>query len=75
MPDEYNPARRQYATDKSIEEAFLESRNILASRSEGQVFDPHLLQSRLTGMSQCQPDKFGRDRQIRIWVQRGAWRR
>jgi hypothetical protein len=40
MPDAYNAARKQYATDKSVEEAFTEGRSLFASRSDGQVFDP-----------------------------------
>jgi hypothetical protein len=51
MPDAYNAARQQYASDKAIEDAFTEGRSILASRSDGQVFDPDLLQARLNGMS------------------------
>ena len=52
MPDAYNAARTQYATDKSIEEAFRDGRSLFAPRSDGQVFDPDLLQQRLSGMSQ-----------------------
>ena len=51
MPDAYNAARRQYASDKSIEDAFTEGRNLFSSKTDGQVFDPDLLNSRLANMS------------------------
>ena len=58
MPDAYNAARPQYATDKSIEEAFQDGRSLFAPRSDGQVFDPDLLQQRLSGMSQPEQDAY-----------------
>ena len=58
MPDEYNAARQQYATDKGIEDAFTEGRNILASRSDGQIFDPDSLKARLAGMSSPEVDAY-----------------
>ena len=51
MPDAYNAARRQYASDKSIEDAFTEGRNLFSPKTDGQVFDPDLLNSRLANMS------------------------
>jgi hypothetical protein len=58
MPDAYNAARKQYATDKSVEEAFTEGRSLFASRSDGQVFDPDLLRARIDGMSQPEQDAY-----------------
>jgi hypothetical protein len=58
MPDAYNAARKQYATDKSVEEAFTEGRGLFASRSDGQVFDPDLLRARIDGMSQPEQDAY-----------------
>ena len=58
MPDEYNAARAQYASDKGIEDAFQEGRSVLASRTDGQVFDPDFLKSRLQGMSQPEQDAY-----------------
>ena len=60
MPDAYNAARKQYATDKSVEEAFSEGRSLFASRSDGQVFDPRepLLRARIDGMSQPEQDAY-----------------
>jgi hypothetical protein len=37
----YNAARTQDASEKAIEDAFTEGRNVLASRSDGQVFDTY----------------------------------
>ncbi|GLS18140.1 hypothetical protein GCM10007874_11560 [Labrys miyagiensis] len=48
---EYAAARQQYASDKSVENAFENGRNILTTRQDGQVFDPDLLESRLASMS------------------------
>lgn len=49
---EYAAVRSQYASDKSIENAFQNGRDVLATRTDGQVFDPDLLESRLAQMSQ-----------------------
>jgi trimeric autotransporter adhesin len=59
MPPEYNAARAQYASDKAIENAFTNGRNIFAPRVEGQVFDPDLLESRLAQMSGPEKDAYG----------------
>ncbi|UVK43269.1 hypothetical protein BPNPMPFG_005047 [Mesorhizobium sp. AR07] len=56
-PD-YATARSQYASDKSIENAFENGRSIFAPRSEGQVYDPDLLESRLSSMSQPEKEAF-----------------
>lgn len=54
----YATARAQYASDKSIENAFENGRSIFASKSDGQVYDPDLLESRLSTMSQAEKDAF-----------------
>ena len=54
----YGAARSEYASDKAIEEAFQEGRNVLAARSQGQVFDPDLLKVRLANMAQPEQDAY-----------------
>lgn len=44
---EYQAARRQYATDKGVENALQNGRNIAQAQSNGQVYDPALLRSQL----------------------------
>jgi hypothetical protein len=51
MPPEYNAARAQYASDKAVENAFQNGRSLLAPTVDGQVYDPDLLESRLSTMS------------------------
>jgi hypothetical protein len=51
MPPEYNAVRQQYASAKDLEDAFQDGQGLFAPRSDGQVFDPDLLQQRLAGMS------------------------
>ncbi|QND57403.1 hypothetical protein [Mesorhizobium huakuii] len=55
---EYAAARSQYASDKSIENAFENGRSIFAPRVDGKVYDPDLLESRLASMSQPEKDAF-----------------
>ncbi|RWG26250.1 hypothetical protein [Mesorhizobium sp.] len=54
----YAAARAQYASDKAIENAFENGRSIFAPKSDGQVYDPDLLESRLSAMSQPEKDAF-----------------
>jgi hypothetical protein len=58
MPPQYNAARAQYASDKSVENAFQNGRQLLAPTVDGQVYDPHLLESRLASMSPPEQQAF-----------------
>ncbi|MGX5806202.1 hypothetical protein ACWGS9_34280 [Bradyrhizobium sp. Arg314] len=56
-PD-YALARSQYASDKAVENAFENGRSIFAPKSDGQVYDPDLLESRLATMSPPEQQAF-----------------
>ncbi|MGX5806193.1 hypothetical protein ACWGS9_34230 [Bradyrhizobium sp. Arg314] len=56
-PD-YAVARSQYASDKAVENAFENGRSIFAPKSNGQVYDPDLLESRLATMSPPEQQAF-----------------
>lgn len=58
MPPEYNAARSQYASDKAVENAFQNGRSLLAPKVDGQVYDPDLLESRLSQMSPPEQSAF-----------------
>jgi hypothetical protein len=60
--DQANPgyldATKQYATDKSIQEAFDDGRNLLATRQDGTVYDPDLLRQNMANMSAPEQNAF-----------------
>jgi hypothetical protein len=58
MSPQYNAARAQYASDKSVENAFENGRSLLSPTVDGQVYDPHLLESRLATMSPPETQAF-----------------